>query len=652
MPEPARGTPAPDLLRPAEATVPAAGTTEVPADEAPEQAAESATTPGETAVPAPAAFTAQPEGADRELLSIPAGERGDRWVAAAGDLVSRRPTFTQQVWDTAFLDTETGMLVHKANSGRIDLGSRSAADIVTAVAAVLPESVERLYITAGDPWHRDADRFPHLTDAVADWLNQPVPCWTVASGKGQSKGKDRLAGHFVHERLPVGRWQQGPRHLELCAIGSWFDAEGADPLTVRDTFVLLWKTLRDYWPDVVIMGSPARTGRDLWSRTIPTKKGAKWADGYPVMSSEIRGLLHATAGQGRTDLITPPHVPEQLPQITELDRTFAYAKHTWQGAVGIPQRVTAATFASWSEQEQILALKQPSHWQIRVTVPEGWNHVGLLPAPVTGEAGWAYPNQPGRTFTTWAGGAEVHLALANHLTPWKIEILDGLAWESGSPLRECADKLKEAWNQLTALAHFHGDERERMVAHLASRAVRSILLYGIGSFAQRPRLTTGTVPIAEAHRIPTGAEIIGNDGEMLTWERRTFSPDPYAHPEWAAGVWSSARAGLLSMRMGKDEGSVGALHLPHDSIVAFRTDAIYTTASVDWPYRGKPGDYLKKGYLPFPITAPTTLTELMHLKSLGRAFATDHAAGLETALRAADGDTDMAQQWLGDRQEA
>ncbi|MFF3403520.1 hypothetical protein ACFYW6_34120 [Streptomyces sp. NPDC002659] len=645
--QPAAGAPAPDLRRPAAVPV-------VPFENA-EQAAAAAAAPATTDEgPEPVTATAltKPDGEERELPSIPAGERGDGWAAAAANLVSRRPNYTQQVWDTAFLDAETGMLVHKSNSGPVDLGSRSAADIVTAVAAVLPESVERIYITAGDPWHRDAGRFPYLTDAVADWLNAPVPGWTVASGKGQARGKDRLAGHFVHERLPVGRWQRGPRHLELCPIGSWFDPEGADPVTVRDAFVQLWKALHEHWPDVVLMGSPARTGRDLWSRTIPTKTGAKWADGYPVMSSEIRGLLHATAGQGRAELLLPPQVPEQLPQITELDRTFAYAKHTWIGAVGAPQRVSAATFASWTEKEQINALYAPSHWQIRVTVPQGWNHVGLLPAPVTGEAAWTYPNEPGRTFVTWAGGAEVNLALRNHLMPWKIEILDGLVWESGSPLREWADKLKEAWNRLTSLAALHGDERERTAAHLAARAVRSILLYGIGAFAQRPRLTTGSAPVGEERSIPPGAEIISTEGEFITWERRTFSPDPYAHPEWAAGVWSGARAGLLSLRMRQDNVSVGALHLPPGSIIAFRTDAIYTTADVSWPYHGQPGDYLKKGHLPFPTAAPTTLTELMALKSLGRGFASDYENGLETAVRAAGGDADMAQRWLQDRQEA
>ncbi|MYX37041.1 hypothetical protein GTY85_27035 [Streptomyces sp. SID8377] len=573
--------------------------------------------------PAPAeqgTFPAQAPGTDRELPSIPPGERGDAWAAVQPRVVSQRPKFTQNSWDTAFLDAKSGMLVHKSNSTRIDLGSRSAADLLAALSSVLPESVERVYITAGDPWHRDADRYPHLTDAVVAWLTAPTPGWSEASGGGQAKAKDKLAGHYVHERLPVGRWQQGGRHLEICPIGTWFDAEGADPAVVRDAFVQLWKALHEQWPDVVLLGNPARTGRDLWSRTIPTKTGARWADGYPVMSTEIRALLHATAGQGRTELITPPRVPEQLPRLVELDRTFAYAKHTWTGGVGAPQRVSAATFRSWSEKEQISALYKPSHWQIRVTVPEGWRHIGLVPAPVTGDAAWAYPNEPGRSFVTWAGGAEVNLALRNHLAPWRIEILDGLVWESGSPLRDWADKLKTAWQRLRAIASLHGDDHQRLACHLASRGVRAILLYGVGAFAQRPRTTTGTVSVHEPQKVPTGAEIIATDGETITWRRATYSSDPYAHPEWAAGVWSGARAALLSTKMREDNVSVGALHLPPGSIVAFRTDAIYTTAEVDWPYHEQPGDYLLKGHLPGPVAAPTNLTELMSLRDTGREY--------------------------------
>jgi hypothetical protein len=572
--------------------------------------------------PAPVVDQAVADG-ERVLPSISDGAAGDAWCTPTAGLFSKRPNFTQQARGTAFLDTATGVLVYRDQTVRLDLGSASVGEILTAVYATVPASVERIYVTAGDPWHADAARHPFLRDAVAAWLNAPLPeGWSIES----TRGRDRLAGHLVHERRPVGRWQRGDQHTEIRSVGEWFDPDGADPATVRDAFLLLWKALRHHWSDATVMGSPSQTGRDLWSRTIPAKAGARWADGYPVMSDEIRGLLHATAGQGRTELLTPPRVPEKLPQITELDRTFAYAKHTWSSGVGTPRRVTAAAFAAMSEREQTNALFAPSHWQIRVTVPDGWNHVGLLPAPAAGDRAWHYPAEGGRTFTTWAGGAEVNLALRNPIAPWKVKILDGLVWQAGEPLKGWSTKLKDAWMSLRTLSETHGDPQQRTAAHLASRAVRSILLYGIGGFAQRPRITTATVPVGREADIPAGAQIVGSDGQHITWQRSAgFSRDPYAHPEWAAGVWSGARAALLSTNMRADGVHVGALHLPAGSIVAFRTDAIYTTADVDWPYHGRPGDYLLKGHLPMEIAAPATEDELMTLQSLGRAHLADQA---------------------------
>lgn len=583
----------------------------------------------EAAVPSPTPSVPAPAlapGEDRTLPSIPEGVTGDRWFRAEPDLASTRPKFKQATRQMAFLDTATGVLVWQGGTVTLELGRASVGEILTAVYATIPADVERIYVTAGDPWHRDAERHQFLKDAVAEWLNGPLPQgWQVES----SRGKDRMAGHLVHPRNPVGRWQFGKgQHTEIRSVGEWFDAAGADPATVREAFVLLWKALRRHWDDVVLMGSPSQTGRDLWSRTIPAKAGAKWADGFPVMSQEIRGLLHATAGQGRTELIAPPRVPERVPAWYEVDRTFAYAKHTWSSGVGVPQRVTAASFAAMSEKEQSDALFAPSHWQVRVTIPKDWNHVGLLPAPAPGERAWHYPYEGGRTFVTWAGGAEVNLALRNPLQPWRIEILDGLVWEKGDPLKGWSNKLKDAWQSLRSQAELHGDERQRQAARLASRGVRSILLYGIGTFAQRPRITTGSEELGtggEVPEIPDGARLTGISDTHATWERNAgFARDPYAHPEWAAGVWSAARAALLSTGTGTKDPETGrpvkagALHLPAGSVLAFRTDAIYSTIRPEWPYQGEPGDYLLKGAMAWEQTTPTTDEEFYVLQDFGR----------------------------------
>ncbi|BBG20674.1 hypothetical protein RVR_P151 (plasmid) [Actinacidiphila reveromycinica] len=574
------------------------------------------TAPPAQAAPAVAPDSRQPEQPPgdtfRTLPSIPDGPAGDRWFASTKGLASVRPNFTQQPRAMAFLDTDTGVLVYRDHTVRLDLGTATAGEILTAVYATVPDTVERIFITAGAPWHRDSDRYPYLRDAVAAWLNAPIIGWSVES----SRGKDRMAGHLVHERNPVGRWQRGDQHTEIRSVHEWFDPDGASPSVVRDAFVLLWQALKPHWNDVVLMGSPSQTGRDLWTRTIPAKAGARWADGYPVMSEEIRGLLHATAGQGRTQLITPPQVPDELPQLVEYDRTFAYARHCWRGGVGVPRRLTGQAFAGLTEKEQTSALFKPSHWNIKVTVPHDWQHVGMLPAPIPGERAWDYPDQPGQSWTTWAGGPEVKLARDHG---WQVEILDGLVWEEGKPLHEWSTRLKSAWESLTAQSELHADPQQRTAAYLASRAVRSVLLYGIGGFAQRPRMITGTVPAGRDQDLPPGARIISEDDNNITFQRVSgFSRDPNAHPEWAAGVWSGARAALLDMLMRDDGVHVGALHLPPRSVVAFRTDAIYTTQQVDWPYHRQPGDYLLKGRLGGPIPAPTTEQELLDLRALGR----------------------------------
>ncbi|MFE2693662.1 Mucin-19 [Streptomyces mirabilis] len=637
--EPA-GTSAPDLRTPSPGSEVPRGhdehqepTVDEPAPAAAELTAEPpAPAPSPVATAAPTA--AVPESDVRVLPSIPEGTQGDRWFRAEPNLTSMRPNFKQSVRQMAFLDTSTGVLVWQGGQVRLDLGRAGVAEILDAVYATVSPSIERIYITAGDPWHQNADRHEFLKDAVADWLNGPLPeGWSVES----SRGKDHQAGHLVHPRNPVGRWQRGKdQHTEIRSVGEWFDPEGADPEVVRLAFVELWRALHEHWNDVVLMGSPSQTGRDLWSRTIPEKAGAKWADGFPVMSQEIRGLLHATAGQGRTELISPPRMPAQVPGWFEWDRTFAYAKHCWTSGVGVPRRMTAAAFAALPEKEQANALYAPSHWQVRVTIPDGWKHVGLLPAPAPGERAWHYPHEAGRTFTTWAGGAELNVALRNPLMPWRIEILDGLVWEKGDALKGWSTKLKDAWAHLQRWSTSHADERMRHAYRLASRAVRSILLYGIGTFAQRPRITTGSLELGtggEVPEIPEGAQLTGITDTHATWQRHGgFARDPFAHPEWAAGVWSAARAALLSTHqsvvLDRDEqtGKVkvgrgvpaGALHLPAGSILAFRTDAIYSTVRPDWPYSGQPGDYLLKGAMDWEQKTPTNDQEFFDLQGLGR----------------------------------
>ena len=103
---------------------------------------------------------------------------------------------------------------------------------------------------------------------------------------------------------------------------------------------------------------------------------------------------------------------------------------------------------------------------------------------------------------------------------------------------------------------------------------------------------------------------------MITWQKPTgFSRDPNAHPEWAAAIWSGARAALLTQRHRDDDIYAGALHTQPGTVVAFRTDALYLTAAQQvWPYNHQPGDYLLRATSPARWPAPTTEAELLALR--------------------------------------
>ncbi|MER7754664.1 hypothetical protein ABTY15_21925, partial [Kitasatospora sp. NPDC097643] len=257
---------APALTRPA----PAAS----PADQA-DQADQAAPAAPAAAVERPPAAVAP-----RELPTLPEGPAGARFEAVTTGLLSKRPNFTQQARSTVFLDAAAGLLAVRDQTVRLDLGARTPGEILDAVLATAP-GTERIYITAGAPWHDGAERYSTLKDAVAAWLNTPSERWTTAVGSG----RDKLAGHFVHQRQPVGRYAPAAAPdsgtTEIRSLGEWFDPDGADVVTCRQAFTLLWQALRRHWDDAVLMGSPSQTGRDLWSRTIPTK--GKWAGGYPVL---------------------------------------------------------------------------------------------------------------------------------------------------------------------------------------------------------------------------------------------------------------------------------------------------------------------------------------------------------------------------------
>ncbi len=141
-------------------------------------------------------------------------------------------------------------------------------------------------------------------------------------------------------------------------------------------------------------------------------------------------------------------------------------------------------------------------------------------------------------------------------------------------------------------------------------------------------MVTGTTPRHLEHDVPPDAEIIGFDDDLITWQKPTgFSRDPNAHPEWSAAIWSGARAALLTQRHRDQDTHAGALHTPPGSVIAFRTDALYLTQPQNWPYQHQPGDYLLKGHLTGPLTAPASEEDLLTLRDAARTALTHTNTG-------------------------
>lgn len=487
-----------------------------------------------------------------------------------------------------------GRAYGKGRGFRLDVRDGSAY----AILAALPTAVERVIICGPRPWHTDAETT--ATDDVRAWLTAPLP---------EGWSHDR---HYPHHENPVARFVYRPtegrqRRVEILHVGSW---DGGctvdDPGTVWHAFRLLLEAIQQRWADkkLDLLGSPKQTGMDLWQRTIP-QNGE-----YPLMSTELRELIRTTSGQGRFELF-PAHDADggraKLGGLYQYDCTFAYAGLLWGMPTGAPTHITRRAFDGGTAQTQEAQMRARSRWHVRVTVPADWSHVGLLPC--SGLNGWEYPAEPGRTFTTWASGAEVWLARGQG---WHIEVLDGITWEEGKPLNLWRDKLVQIWDSLRAWGMAAG-EGYREAAQLAAKMVRSIVLFTVGGFHSRGTAKRGVT--TDETLIPATARRAAEHDGVWEWEGAKQDAGALtAHPEWSAEVYGRMRARLLSGPNG-----TGALSVARHQVIAFRSDALWLTTDTGWANPAStPGRFRLKGSLS-DVLAPTSESELVALRDAAEA---------------------------------
>lgn len=380
----------------------------------------------------------------------------------------------------------------------------------------------------------------------------------VVLAQAQELGRDAhafLDGHYPTVNCTVDGFQVAVSYAE-----SWFGDSDYDTALAEQMWARLGGAIRHEWKDDTagMLMSPATTGRDLWQRTVP-------AEGYPVLPADVQDFVRSVAGQGRMETFPGSRL---MPAMYEYDARLAYFACMRRLPVGMPAVYDGADAEAWLQAHPYEPAKVLASW----VAPEADRRKpGILPLKVGGDS-TAWPRDG--MHAGWVDGAELFTA---RKWGWPVMVHRLAGWtETADPYR-------------TMLARI-----ERMMAHhdhpMWRHACRGIVLYALGAMHGARRKVTHHGGV-----LPAGAEGIKQqaDGSYVwfTWEPASW-PE-MSHPEWTTTVWARARCRLLDA-----PGNQGALHLPAGSVIALRTDAVYTTHDAGWTDTGKVGSYVLKATYP------------------------------------------------------
>lgn len=410
----------------------------------------------------------------------------------------------------------------------------------------------------------------------ATWPHDDLPeGWTAGS-------------HYLDPQSPTWRFIGPGRRLEVHHLSTWergatgritpADLAGAFRLVNAGLAVMFAEGRRPDAPNwaAQLRDSPAATGRELLRRSLPA------GHDYPGLPDEVTQLLWETARQGRYELLIEPST--KLPALYGYDRRFAYAHGCG--------RIRGAGLESWDRGGAEFIPYAPGRYLCEWQVPDSWEHVGLLQS----EDG-TWPARPGEHGRGWADSREIHLALANG---WSPRILERILFhdDRSEPFRTWSTKmirLRDEW--LT-------EQQETVkVIKLARDIARTIVVACIGSLQGKGRKITRTADTSKGQEVPAGVVARMEAGGLYVWEERTTAGSlEFVRPEWSSQIWAEQRVKLLNSGAKAAQPNAGALHLPRASLVAFHTDAIYTTVDPGWNDTGTAGQFRLKGR---PINKPT-----------------------------------------------
>ena len=502
-------------------------------------------------------------------------------------------------WKTAYVDTVSGQGVTEEGNA-VSFGERPP--LAALLRFALQTGTRKIYLCGpvpGDGTQGAFEAWALAPEVGAEWND-------AVRGKRSYYGDVQSAAAQADDFPAIRKTHQTQRHeCHIYRAAAWFGDRVCTPPQARRALLAVADSLGRHFGHtgpVELLATPARTALELWKETA---RGTE----YPALSDELQRLIKATSGQGRIELCTLPKV-ETVSQFVYLDARFAYAASLQNLPCGEPVHDELPNFERYAR----------GRYRVCFTVPPGWNHVGLFMVKSDGAEKWEFPAVPGFTGETWAGASEVALALDRG---WRVEVKERLLFPQAAGRAGDKKGPLDTWGARLTAAYQEADTDGDL---LVKAALRSLLLFGIGSFARGDRPRRVVVPKAEVHTLPEDNPTIRRTarGDFEFWEREALpaSARRYAHPEWAADIWARVRTRMLYYPKKQGRGEVvaawGALCVPRADVLAIRTDALYLAYNPGFPDDGRPGSLRVKGQLLAEtgpaIRAPRTFNDLNELR--------------------------------------
>lgn len=345
-----------------------------------------------------------------------------------------------------------------------------------------------------------------------------------------------------------------------------------------------------------LLGSAMNTGLELLRVCLPQNQD------YSLQSDDVLDLLRKINRQHRIEMLALPSL-ETVSQCFYLDRRFSYADGAYY-----PLPVGEPVFDSISDY-----IPYSVGWYcVDFTIPADWSHIGILPVSRLCDDGltrWTWPDSPGLTVeSAWVSEPELFVAVK---AGWPVAVKYRLLWPSTNKA-----PLRNWYRHVTRMRDEEASQYSEPIRSHLRDALRDMLLKAVGKMAStkdRDLLHLTQEDFARefsSFDAETRATVEWLDNGLI----QVLKPKPksqyremFSHPEWTYYIWARTRAAVAQ----------AMLSLPRESLIACRTDAIYTTANPNWPDDGRAGRFRLKGCASGEeVKTPRTIQDLNLLKQM------------------------------------